>query len=278
MTIAIIAAMQEELAMILRKVSNPQIIEIGDYKFYQGIYHEQPVVVTLCGVGKAAAAGVTGILIGRFQDLEAIIITGLAGALDPTLMLGDIVISNHCIQHDVDARPNCKTRYQVPFSKAIFDSDPNLIKLSEQAVNTFLTSHLHEHIKKDDLALFNIETPRCKVGAIATGDVFITDPAKLEEIRSEIQKTLDVPTIAVDMESAAVMSIAESCHIKAVALRIISDKGINDHYLLFKRTIASQYTAGITDLFIQEFILNKKKTQDKVLSNPTDNPAQALHV
>lgn len=251
MMIAIIAAMHEELACILKRITHSETITIGDYTFHQGQYGVHTVVVTLSGVGKAAAAGVTGMLIGRFEEIDTIIITGLAGALDPTLKLGDVVVSTQCIQHDVDARPNCRTKYQVPFSKAIFEADPQLVEIGQRAVNTFLRSHLHEQIKAEDLALFNIEQPRCITGAVATGDEFMTNPERLAAIRADIQNTLNISSLAIDMETAAVIAIAGACHKRAVSFRVISDKGINEHYLQFKRSIAGQYTAGIIDLVLK---------------------------
>ena len=255
MTIAIIAAMQEELELILKKIVNFNPITIGAYTFYQGQYQGHSVIVTLSGVGKVAAAGITGLLIGAFKDIDIIIITGLAGALDPTLKVGDVVISTQCIQHDVDARPNCKTKYQVPFSTAIFNANSELVVIAERAVNTFLNSHLHEYIQEQDLALFNIEKPRYIAGVIATGDEFITDPKKLMSMRDDIQKVLGLAAVAIDMETTAVIAIAEACQKPAVALRVISDKGINDHYLQFKRTIAGQYTVGMIEAFLQKLII-----------------------
>ena len=43
----------------------------------------------------------TQILIIQF-GVDCVLFTGVAGALDPKLNIGDIVISTDCIQHDID--------------------------------------------------------------------------------------------------------------------------------------------------------------------------------
>ena len=67
-------------------------------EFAEGLLGDTPVVVVKSGVGKVDAAVCAQVLADRF-GVTAIINTGVAGALDPRLEVGDIVVSIDALYH-----------------------------------------------------------------------------------------------------------------------------------------------------------------------------------
>ena len=60
-------------------------------------------MLTQSGIGKVNVAISTTLLIEKFNP-KLIINTGSAGALDESLSVGDMLISNDVVYHDVDAK------------------------------------------------------------------------------------------------------------------------------------------------------------------------------
>ena len=99
--IGIIVAMEEELESILDIMDNIEEKEIYGLTFKTGQIEKNKIIVVKCGVGKVNAARVTQILIDTF-NVKCVINVGAAGALNPFLNIGDIVIGEKLIQHDFD--------------------------------------------------------------------------------------------------------------------------------------------------------------------------------
>jgi adenosylhomocysteine nucleosidase len=69
--------------------------------------------------GKVASATTVTYLIVEFGITE-LIFTGVAGTINKDLNIGDIVIANSLVQHDLDARP-IVNRFEIPlFGMATF--------------------------------------------------------------------------------------------------------------------------------------------------------------
>ena len=92
--IGIIGAMEEEVTILKRKLNDMNEINIAHVKFYVGKLNHKEVVLTQSGIGKVNASISTTLLIEKFNP-EVVINTGSAGALDQTLSIGDILVSNH---------------------------------------------------------------------------------------------------------------------------------------------------------------------------------------
>src|SRR5690606_36952384 len=102
-------------------------IEMAGIVFVEGTIQGRQAVLCKCGVGKVNAAVCTQLLIDRFR-VDAIIFTGVAGALDPSFSLGDIVISKECMQHDMDVSALGDGRGMIPYQDvSIFPADERLV-------------------------------------------------------------------------------------------------------------------------------------------------------
>jgi len=123
------------------------------------------VSVVLCksGVGKVNAAVSTQVLIDQYQ-VDAVIFTGVAGALHPDLDIGDIVISTECQQHDVDASPLGFAPGEIPFQEtSVFQADPHLVALAEEASE-------------------KASGGKTMKGKILSGDQFISDTERVRKL------------------------------------------------------------------------------------------------
>src|SRR5690554_3101228 len=131
--IGIIGAMAEEVALLEQDLQQIVKVEYAGMSFSEGFIFEVPIVLCKSGVGKVNAAVCTQILIDRF-GVDCILFTGVAGALDPQLDIGDIVISTDCMQHDIDVSALGFELGVIPYADtSIFIADPKLVDLAYES-------------------------------------------------------------------------------------------------------------------------------------------------
>ena len=94
--IGIIGAMELEVEALKAKMSTTQIITKAGMSFYEGSLNGVDVVIVRSGVGKVNAALCTQILADCFC-VSHIINTGVAGSLNASLDIGDILISRDAL-------------------------------------------------------------------------------------------------------------------------------------------------------------------------------------
>ena len=72
--------------------------------FFEGTGRDRKSCLCFRAVGKVSAAITTLLLLERF-GVTHIVFTGVAGAIDPGLRIGDVVVAERLVQHDMDASP-----------------------------------------------------------------------------------------------------------------------------------------------------------------------------
>lgn len=195
--IAIIGAMEEEIAIIKKSIRNLNVIEHHTRTFYQGTIHNQGVVLVQAGIGKVNAAITTTILLEKFS-VRGIINIGVAGG-QYNVSHKDIIISESVLYHDVDAQGFSKyVAGQIPGEDPEFASDKILLQLAEMALEKLQLSY--------------------KIGRIASGDQFVYDSHKISSVNS-----LYPNIYAIDMESAAIAHVANTYRKPCIVIRSISD-------------------------------------------------------
>jgi adenosylhomocysteine nucleosidase len=230
MKIGIMGAMTEEIDSIHSHMNNVTIVEHGGRKYHVGKFHDHDVVLVFSRWGKVASATTATALITEFK-IDQLIFTGVAGASNPDLNIGDVVISKQLYQHDMDARP-LMPRYQIPLTGITFFKADNALIEKAKAATDNLFSSLAKKIPADVLERFNITKPKYILGTIATGDQFINDSKRTEAIM------IDQPeTVAVEMEGAAVAQICNDYSIPFVIIRTISDKADHTSIIDFPKFI-----------------------------------------
>jgi adenosylhomocysteine nucleosidase len=239
--LAIVSAMHEELRALLPLLEQPSSVIVAGRRFHSGTLDGQPLVMTLSGIGKVAAAATATLLLVEF-DARAIVLTGVAGGLGRGVRVGDVVVARQLLQHDMDASP-LFPRYEVPLTgRARFDADPDLTHALAESASRCMARAL-ELLGSAHMADFDIDSPVVHQGLVASGDRFVATAA---ESRALAQALPDV--LAVEMEGAA---LAQVCHDFArpfAVLRTISDRADDDAHADFARFIvevASVYTRVI---------------------------------
>ncbi|WP_017755892.1 5'-methylthioadenosine/adenosylhomocysteine nucleosidase [Calidifontibacillus oryziterrae] len=217
MTIGIIGAMNEEIEALLSSMIDITKEVKAEIEYYRGVINGHNVVVCKSGVGKVNASICTQILIDRFQASK-VLFTGVAGAVDPTLNIGDIVISVDCMQHDMDATALGFKEGEIPFmDRFIFKADDALItlasKVSDEEVN-------NQAIIK---------------GRILSGDQFVANREKVKQLFEKFEGS------CTEMEGAAVAQVCSMNNVPFVIIRSISDKAdgsANSNFLEFVKYAA----------------------------------------
>lgn len=198
MKAGIIGAMEPEVAILKAKLTNGETSTHAGYTFYQGQLDGNDVVIVQSGIGKVAAALATAILIEKFQP-DYVVNTGSAGGFDPSLKVGDIVVSSEVRYHDVDVTAFGYEIGQLPENPAAYIPHQTLVAAAKQGI----------------ASLDNINA---MIGLITTGDTFMTKADDIAKARANF------PTMAaVEMEGAA---IAHTCHqfnVPFVIIRSLSD-------------------------------------------------------
>jgi adenosylhomocysteine nucleosidase len=211
--IGIMGAMPEEIDGVVKLLSNIQQSSHAGRIYYAGFINDIKTVVVISGWGKVAAAATVSTLIHKYQIAE-LIFTGVAGALNTKLQIGDIVIGNRFLQHDMDARPFIP-QYEIPLlKKTFFECAASQLSVAKKAVeNLIVRKNLHQLIGDDELHLFNITQPKLYIGDIASGDQFFSDEKRKKQLLENLPTVL-----CVEMEGAAV---AQVCYENEIPFTIL---------------------------------------------------------
>ncbi|WP_027090992.1 5'-methylthioadenosine/adenosylhomocysteine nucleosidase [Cohnella thermotolerans] len=197
--IGIIGAMQEEIDLLLGSLQDAVEMNRSGIRFHTGTLHGHQVVICKCGVGKVNAAVYTQVLIDRF-GVSKVIFTGVAGALDPELDIGDVVISTSCLQHDVDVTALGFPKGVIPYQdKSEWPADEALVQLAATAGEKAAPG-------------------RVKKGKVLSGDQFIADRDVVRRLRETFEGA------CTEMEGAAVAQACAMNGVPYVVIRSMSDK------------------------------------------------------
>lgn len=200
MKFGIIGAMPAETELLRKNMAECRETTAAGRTFYEGRLHGIDCVMVISGVGKVNAACCAQILIDRFQATH-IINTGAAGSLNNEINIGDIVISEKAVYHDMDAVNFGYAYGEIPsMGVREFFADAGLVSLAKEAVKE----------AAPEIGVF--------AGTVATGDQFIREKARKEWIRAEFGAD------CAEMEGTAIAHAAWLNDVPFVIVRAISDK------------------------------------------------------
>lgn len=257
MTLGIIAALKDEIAELIQSMEqdgNVIVQRVGMRDFYIGQLEGQPCVLVLARIGKVAAAATAVTLIREF-GIDEILFSGVAGGLARQVNVGDVVIADKLIQHDMDARP-IFPRYEIPLLGVTeFCSAPDLSEELRVAAQYFLTHQLTDH--RAALTQLGIIAARLHIGTIASGDQFIGAHQDADRLRVELPEVY-----AVEMEGAAVAQICHEFDVPCAIIRTISDRADSSAHIDFNQflvNVASHYASGIIRRFLSQRTIRQVK-------------------
>ena len=230
MTIAIIGAMEPEVAILKQQLQNIVETKISDFIFYSGQLNNKDVVLVQSGIGKVASTIATTLIIDKFSP-ELVINTGSAGGFDPALKVGDIAVANEVVHHDVDVTAFNYEFGQVPNMPARFVSEKHHVELAEKCINS-------------------LSSITSKVGLIATGDSFMCDPERIEQTRVRFPDML-----AVEMEGAAIAQTCYQLKTPFLIIRSLSDIAGQESPMSFEAylEVASKNSSALVSDIVANF-------------------------
>lgn len=214
--VAIIGAMDEEVALIAKGLEDPIHDERSAQASLdvvrgslQGASGPIQVVATVGGMGTVNIAATTQYLMDTYRP-DAVIFSGIAGNLNKDLHINDVVLGGTLRYLDTDMRMVAQFAPRTDE----FHSDPHLLDLAQRTLDTMGIKHL--------------------VGTIATGNYFVDSAEKIAQVKEATGAD------AVEMEGAAVCHVAARNHVPALVIRALSDNADTD-YEVFRDFDISEY-------------------------------------
>lgn len=195
--LGMIGAMDKEVDALRRQMADTEEKQTGFTRFTVGTLWGEQVCLAQCGIGKVHAALCTQSMITGFP-VSAILNIGVAGALRPRLDIGDAVVADSAVQHDVDTSPIGDPVGMV--------SGPNIVHFP---CDSALSSLLKQAAEEAGL--------RWESGAVATGDQFIVGTEKKNWLADFFGAA------ACDMEGGAIAQCCYEMGVPYAAVRLISD-------------------------------------------------------
>ena len=240
--LGIISALHQEQAGLIDLMQNKSDLTRGMRTYTSGRLGNTDTVCVLSRVGKVAAAATAATLIEHF-GVTHIVFTGVAGAMNETVQVGDIVVADALVQHDMNASP-LFPRFEIPLlGQSHFASDLPLTEQLLGAAQNFVEQDLGNVLTEQDRVQFRLKQPRVHRGLIGSGDEFIHDRDRREALRMEFSDLL-----AVEMEGGAV---AQVCFEFGLPFAVVSTNsgGSNEDatadFMQFIERVASRYAFGI---------------------------------
>ncbi|MGN0902342.1 MAG: 5'-methylthioadenosine/adenosylhomocysteine nucleosidase [Succinivibrio sp.] len=200
MKIGVICAMDEETEYFLSKIDSYTTKKVGQIIYYECEFEGHEIIIARSGIGKAKAAAVTALLISGYQ-VNYIINSGIAGSIDKTLHIGDIVLSTAAAYHDADFTVFDYKMGQMPGEPAKFNASPELIAKAEIAGSTI--PEIKDHLKK---------------GLVVSGDQFINTPEKKALVIEHQPEAM-----VTECEGAPIAQIASNFGVPFIMIRSVSD-------------------------------------------------------
>ena len=195
--IGIIGAMSVEIDELRGKLVHPVDETVSRIRFTRGLLAGKEVVLAVCGIGKVYAAICAQTMILKYAP-ELLVNTGVAGGLDPSLHIGDIVVATDLVQHDMDTTP--------------LGDVPGLI--SGINVVEFPADGESRRGMTDCVKALGLS---CRQWRIASGDQFVAGGERKEFIRNTFG------AVACEMEGAAIAQVCRLYSVKFSVLRSMSD-------------------------------------------------------
>ena len=211
MKIGIIAAMPEELKLLVEHLEMAEKHQRLGHVYYTGRIGHHEVVLVESGIGKVMSAMSVAVLVNDFK-VTAVINTGSAGAVASGLEIGDVVVADRLVYHDVDV-----TAFGYDYGQ-----------MARQPLYYEASRYLVEEMK----AVLEKTQQTSRVGLIATGDSFIAGQDKIDQIKAHFPDVL-----AVEMEGAAIAQAAHSLGLPFMIIRAMSDTASHNANITFDEFI-----------------------------------------
>lgn len=243
MTIGIICAIPEEFDHLERVMDSTAVQRIGAVDYYAGTLDGQAVVLARAGIGKVNAA-MTATIMAHSHACRLIILSGVAGGLDPDLRIGDVVIADKTIQHDAgvwqQGQIHTSQAGHVPFFNPVdrlgYGVSGELVETIRPVLEALALPALSAQAGGHGGA------PRIVFGTILTGDQFLNCEATRQRLFSEFGGR------AIEMEGGAIGQVCEAFGIPYLDIRALSDLAGTEARLDFPTFVHEVAASSVTIL------------------------------
>jgi adenosylhomocysteine nucleosidase len=265
--VAVVSAFEPEWKVLKASLGDAKSHSANGVEFVTGTLSGRKVVLFLSGISMVNAAMNTQLALDRF-DITGIVVSGIAGGVDPNLQIGDVAVAARWGQYleavfarEVDGKFQLPPWATAPFPNygMIFPSDVG-VRSAKGAERRFWFDAdagmlaAAGKIGAIDLKRCTAEqaclpgAPRLVVGGNGvSGQAFVDNAA----FRQYVFKTFDAHVL--DMESAAVAMVAYANGVPFIAFRSLSDlaggdQGANEVRTFFQ--LASDNSAAVVQRFL----------------------------
>jgi len=225
MKIAIMGAMREEIEPLLEFFGKYQTTEYAGNIYYEASYKNLEIVLAYSKIGKVNSAITATVMCEKFKASK-LLFSGVAGAVSDELRVGDLIIADKLVQHDVDITAFGHPWGFIPESGDFVKSDETLNEIAKKVAS--------------NLGI------KLRVGSIATGDQFVASEEKKNWIKSTYHAD------ALEMEGASVARVCECFGVPFMILRAISDAADMDAGFSFDEFLVS--SAKISAKFLVQML------------------------
>ena len=198
MRIGILCAIPEELRHF--SPSSPPVARLGGRDYFQGKHGSHELTLVESGIGKVNSAVASTMLIQHFS-CELLIFSGVAGGLDPSLQIGDLVIAEELWQHD----------YGTIIDQELIAHRAGTLPIGLPKENP--PFRLDEKLKVKIQQAY----PDAYFGRILSGDTFLNCKETRQQLFEKFQAQ------AIEMEGAAIAQVSEQFGIRYIIVRSLSD-------------------------------------------------------
>ena len=237
--LAVIGALEEEVDLIEAAMTVSGRRTHAGIETVRGECGAVEIVLAQCGVGKVNATICTQMLIDHYRP-GALVFSGVAGGLLPTMRVGDVVIASHLIQYDMDLTAFGRRHGEVlGQDNRMIESDPALVQKAAAAFDAAFPDPAPD--PAPDTAPDTARAPSLMLGTVVSGDRFIQDPETLRWLQREFS------ALATEMEGAAVGYTCGLNEVPFVVIRALSDTA--------SETASDDFTANLGEVCANSFRL-----------------------
>lgn len=224
MPVAVLCALEEEVSLLVDSLRRTARDRLAAWPVWTGRFGRTQVVLAAAGLGKVNTAALSSMIWARHRP-SVMVFSGVGGALDPSLEVGDLVIGERTIQHDAGvAGPDGFEIYQpghMPFYNPTdelgFAPSDRLLDLMRSVAGSV------------DLTPVLDRDPAIRFGTILTGDQFVHDRSTRDRLFAELSAQ------AIEMEGAALGQTAANLGVDHIVIRSMSDRAGDDAIADFDR-------------------------------------------
>lgn len=266
--IAVISAYEPEWMVLKANTRDARSYQVNGIEFITGTLAGRPVVLFLSGISMVNAAMTSQLVLERF-NVTSIVVSGIAGGVDPGLRIGDVIVAERWGQYlealfareaDGKFKPPSWMKTPYPNHGMIFPQDVGVRSASGGSEKRFW-------FQTDDGMLAAagkigaIELKRCTTesaclryaprlvigGNGVSGQAFVDNAT----FRQYVFSTFNAQVL--DMETAAVAMVAYANAVPFIAFRSLSDlagggEGANEIGTFFR--LASDNSATVVQRFL----------------------------